>query len=117
VAVLAARVARTGLLIALVAAFALGNAASALAPTFETLVVARFLAGLPHGAYFGISAVLAAGLVPAERRGRAIAITLSGLTVANLLGVPATAWLGQSLGRTGWPVGSLPLVLAVFGLG
>lgn len=115
VAVLAARVARTGLLIALMAAFALGNAASALAPSFDTLVAARFLAGLPHGAYFGIAAVVGAGLVPPSRRGRAIAITMSGLTVANLLGVPATTWLGQAFGwrSTYWVVAAVAVLTAV----
>jgi DHA1 family inner membrane transport protein len=113
VAVLAARLPRTGLLVALMSAFALGNALSALAPTFGSLVAARFAAGLPHGAYFGIGALVAAGLVPPDRRGRAVAVVMSGLTVANLLGVPASAWLGQAFGwRTTYWLVTVVAVLA-----
>jgi DHA1 family inner membrane transport protein len=115
VAVGAARLPRTALLVVLMAAFALGNALSALAPTFGSLVAARFAAGLPHGAYFGIGAVVAAGLVPPDRRGRAVAVVMSGLTVANLVGVPASAWLGQALGwrATYWFVTAVAVVAAV----
>jgi DHA1 family inner membrane transport protein len=115
VAVLAARLPRTGLLVALMAAFALGNALSALAPTFGSLVAARFAAGLPHGAYFGIGALVAASLVPADRRGRAVAVVMSGLTVANLVGVPASAWLGQAFGWRAayWLVTAVAVVAAL----
>jgi len=115
VAVLGARLPRTLLLVALMAAFALGNALSALAPSFGSLVAARFAAGLPHGAYFGIGAVVAAGLVPPGRRGRAVAVVMSGLTVANLVGVPASAWLGQAFGwrATYWLVTAVAVVAAL----
>ncbi len=99
IAVFAARLPRKGLLLALVAAFTLGSVASALAPTFPTLVLARFVAALPHGAYFGIASLVAASLMGPGRRGRGVAFVLGGLTLANLIGVPAITFLGQS---TGW---------------
>ena len=99
IAVLAARLPRKGLLLALVAAFTLGSLASALAPTFPTLVIARFVAALPHGAYFGIASLVAASLMGPGKRGRGVAFVLGGLTVANLIGVPAITFLGQA---TGW---------------
>lgn len=97
-AVLGARLPRKGLLLVLMAAIGLGNLLSAAAPSFGWLVLARFLSGLPHGAYFGIAAVVAAALVPPSRRARAVATTMTGLTVANVVGVPLTTLLGQALG-------------------
>ena len=82
----------------LMAVFALGNLGSALAATFGSLMVARFLAGLPHGAYFGVASVVAAALVPANRRAQAVSLVMVGLTVANIAGVPGATWLGQVLG-------------------
>ncbi|MEQ3551379.1 MFS transporter [Pseudonocardia nematodicida] len=99
-AVLGARWPRKRLILALAAALALANLASAFAPTFGAFVATRFLAGLPHGAYFGTASVLAASLVPRERRPRAIATVMSGLMIANVVGVPGATWLGQS---AGWP--------------
>ena len=93
-----ARLPRRRLLIGLMAAYALFNALSALAPNYETLMVARFLDGLPHGGYFGVASLVAASMVAPERRGRAIALVLMGLPVANVVGVPAATWLGQTLG-------------------
>ncbi|ATE54939.1 MFS transporter [Actinosynnema pretiosum] len=98
IAGLAARLPRKGLLIALTAALAVGNGLSAVAWDTGSLLAARFLAGLPHGAYFGISAVVAAALVPAHRRGTAVARVMVGLTVANLVGVPAATAAGQQIG-------------------
>jgi len=97
-AVLTARMDRRRLLLGLMSAFTAGNVLSALAPTFGGLVTARFLTGLPHGAYFGIASLVATTLVGPERRGRAIAAPMFGLTVANVLGVPASSFLGQQLG-------------------
>ena len=82
----------------LMAVFAVGNLASALAATFDSLMLSRFLAGLPHGAYFGVASVVAAALVPADRRARAVSLVMVGLTVANIAGVPGATWLGQMLG-------------------
>jgi DHA1 family inner membrane transport protein len=97
-AVLGARLPRKRLLLALMAAITVANLASSVAGSFPLLVAARFASGLPHGAYFGIGAVTAASLVPAERRARAVAMTMMGLTVANIVGVPLTTLLGQHLG-------------------
>ncbi len=99
IAALAARVARKKLLIWLMVAFAAGNLGSALAPSFPVLLVARFVSGLPHGAFFGIGSVVAASMVSKERRTWAVAMVLSGLTVANIVGVPASTFAGQ---RAGW---------------
>jgi MFS transporter, DHA1 family, inner membrane transport protein len=93
-----AKLPRRQLLVGLMAAYALFNALSALAPNYETLMVARFLDGLPHGGYFGVASLVAASMVAPERRGRAIALVLMGLPVANVVGVPAATWLGQTLG-------------------
>ena len=97
-AVLTARVGRIRLLLALMGAFAVGNVASALAPSYLPLVVARFVSGLPHGAYFGMASVVAASLVDPARRGRAVAMPMLGLTIANVVGVPFSSFLGQHLG-------------------
>jgi DHA1 family inner membrane transport protein len=98
IAFLGARLPRRGLLLALMAAYSIFNAASALAPSYLPLLLARFLDGLPHGGYFGVASLVAASLVPAERRGRAIAYVLMGLPVATVVGVPAATVLGQGLG-------------------
>ncbi len=105
-AVLGARLPRKALLLALMAAFRLANGLSALAPTFGTLVLARFASGLPHGAYFGVAALVAASIVPPGRRARAVARVMLGLTVANVVGVPLATLLGQQLGwrSTYWSV-------------
>jgi DHA1 family inner membrane transport protein len=93
-----ARLPRRGLLLGLMAAYAVFNAASALAPSYGSLLLARFLDGLPHGGYFGVASLVAASLVATERRGRAIALVLMGLPVATVVGVPAATVLGQGLG-------------------
>jgi len=98
IAVLAARWPRRRLLLALMAWFAAGNIASALAPGYASLIAVRFIAGLPHGAYFGVASVVAASLVPASQRGRAIGRMMLGLTGATLAGVPLAAWIGQTFG-------------------
>jgi len=92
------RVERRSMLVVLMLAYVLGNLLSATAPTYDSLMGARFLAGAPHGAYFGVAALVAAGLVPRERRGRAIAHVMLGLTVANIVGVPLVNWTSQFLG-------------------
>jgi DHA1 family inner membrane transport protein len=98
IAALGARLPRRALAMALMTAFVVGNALSALAPGYLTLVLARFVAGLPHGAYFGVASLIAASLVPARLRGRAVSSVMLGLAVANVAGVPAATWLGQNLG-------------------
>jgi DHA1 family inner membrane transport protein len=98
IAVLAARWARHRLLLALMAFFAAGNFASALAPGYASLMTVRFIAGLPHGAYFGVASLVAASLVPAHQRARAIGRMMLGLTSATLAGVPLATWIGQTFG-------------------
>lgn len=98
VAGLGSRLPRRELLVGLMAVFLLANAASAVAPGYRLLLAARFLAGLPHGAYFGVAALVAADLVPPHRRGRAVSRVMMGLAVANIAGVPAATWLGQHAG-------------------
>ncbi|MBB3879449.1 MFS transporter [Sphingomonas pseudosanguinis] len=96
-AVLSARLARRTLLIALMLMFAIGNGLSAMAPDYHWMLVFRFLSGLPHGAYFGIAALVAASLVPDERRTMAVGRIMLGLTVATVIGVPLAQMLGQWL--------------------
>ena len=95
---LAARLPRRELAIALILALGIGNVATALAHGYWEMMAARFLSGLPHGAYFGVASLLAASLVPPGRRGRAVSGVMLGLTVATVAGVPASTWLGQNLG-------------------
>ncbi|CAN5330195.1 MFS transporter [soil metagenome] len=112
IAALAARFPRKQLLLACVAVFTLGTVASATLPTFELVLVARFVAALPHGAYFGIAALVAASLMGPGKRGRGVALVLSGLTIANVIGVPSITYLGQV---SGWRIAYLA-VAAVFAL-
>jgi MFS transporter, DHA1 family, inner membrane transport protein len=94
-AVLGARMARRNLLIALMGSFGLGNALSALAPGYHWMLLFRFLSGLPHGAYFGVAALVAASLVPQDKRAQAVGRVMLGLTVATIIGVPVASALGQ----------------------
>jgi len=94
----AARLPRRGLLAALMTAYAVFNLMSAAATGYGMLTAARFLDGLPHGAYFGAASLVAAGLTTPERRGRAVAAVFMGLSVSNVIGVPAATWLGQHAG-------------------
>jgi DHA1 family inner membrane transport protein len=80
------------------AVFVLGNVLSAVASSYEFLMAARFLTGLPHGAFFGIGAVVGASMVPANRRAWAVSMAMVGLPVANIIGVPVTTLMGQQLG-------------------
>nr|WP_279163782.1 MFS transporter [Rhodococcus erythropolis] len=98
IAALTARVPRRTLLIALMVAFTVGNAASVFAPSYTTQMMARFVAGLPHGAYFGVAALVAAHLAEPGKRAKAVAMVMMGLSVANVIGVPVAAWIGQALG-------------------
>jgi MFS transporter, DHA1 family, inner membrane transport protein len=111
---------RKSVLIALMVIFTIGNAACALAPNYETLMLARLVAALAHGTFFGVGSVVATSLVAPERRASAIAVMFTGLTVANIAGVPFGTWLGQEYGwrMTFWAVAVVGLValavLAVF---
>ncbi|MFF2525734.1 MFS transporter [Streptomyces liangshanensis] len=92
------RIPRKRMLLLLMGFFVVGNLASALAPGFGWLLAGRLLAGLPHGAFFGVGAVVASRLVEEGRQARAVATMFLGLTVANIVGVPAATLLGQHLG-------------------
>ena len=112
IAAFAARFPRKKLLLVLAAAFTVGTVLSAVLPTFGLVLAARFLAGLPHGAYFGIASLVAASLMGPGKRGAGVAYVLSGLTIANVIGVPAITFLGQ---QAGWRVAYLA-VAVIFGL-
>lgn len=113
-AVVGARMSRRLLLILLMAFYAVANVLSALAPGYPLLVAARFLSGLPHGAFFGVGALVAASVVPHGQRTKAIARMMIGLTVATVIGVPLSSVLGQTVGwRWGFAlVGILALATA-----
>jgi DHA1 family inner membrane transport protein len=114
IAVLTARFSRRALLLALMGLFALGNGLSALAPTYHWMLFFRFLSGLPHGAYFGIAALVAAAQVPPNRKTWAVSRVMLGLTVATILGVPFANWLGQAIGwRWGFAIVALLALLTV----
>ena len=98
ISALAARVPKRALLIGLMLMFAIGNLASAFAPGFWSFVALRFIAGLPHGAYLGVAALVAAAAVPIEQRARAVSRVILGLTVAILAGAPLATWAGNLLG-------------------
>lgn len=98
IAVLASRLSRRTLLLALMIVFAIGNLASALAPNYGWLTALRFLTGLPHGAYFGVASLVAANMAPPNQRARAVGRVMLGLAIATLVGVPLATSLGQMLG-------------------
>ncbi|MFF1547233.1 MFS transporter [Streptomyces sp. NPDC058291] len=93
-----ARMSRRTVLMSLMALFVAGNALSALAPDDNWLLAARFVSGLPHGAFFGVGAVVATNLVAPERKARSVSLMFLGLTVANVAGVPVATLMGQHLG-------------------
>ncbi len=114
-AVLGSKLSRRKLLLALMGLFAAGNIASALAPTFGALGALRFAAGLPHGAYFGVASLVAAGMAGPGGRARAVGRIMLGLTIATLFGTPLATWTGQIFGwRTAFAVvGALGVVTTV----
>ena len=99
---------RHRVMLALAAALTLGNTLTLLAPTFELVAASRVLAGLPHGAYFGIGALVAADVMGPGNRAKGVAFVLTGLTVANVVGVPFGTFLGQ---RFGWRIAFLVVAL------
>jgi len=103
---------RKAALVALMVIFTIGNIACALAPSYGWLMAARVLTSLAHGTFFGVGAVVATGMVPAERKASALSTMFTGLTVATLLGVPAGAWLGLHFGwrATFWAVAAIGVV-------
>lgn len=95
---LGAKLPRRKLLVGLMVAYALGNLLSAVATNYPMLMAARFVTGLPHGAYFGVASLVAADLAPAGKKAQAVSRVLLGLGVANVLGVPLATWVGQTFG-------------------
>lgn len=92
------RFGRRAALMLLMGIFTVGNLLSALAPEYATLLLARFVTSLSHGAFFGLGAIVAANVVPRERQASAVATMFMGLTIANVGGVPAATWIGQQIG-------------------
>lgn len=93
-----ARLNRRTLLIGLMAIFTFGNFLSAIAGDYTILMVARVVTSLNHGAFFGVGSVVAAGVVPPEKRASAVAAMFMGLTLANVIGVPLAPWIGEVFG-------------------
>ncbi len=98
IALALSRVERTRALLILMGIFMAGNVLCALAPSYGLLMVSRVLTALCHGAFFGIGSIVASNIVPRSERNQAIALMFSGLTIANVLGVPAGTALGQAFG-------------------
>lgn len=109
IATLGARLPLKRLLIGLLGLFVVATTASALAPTFELALVGRFVAGLPHGAYFGAAGLMASRLIGGNRHARGFSLVLMGLTVAGVIGVPLVTFLGQA---TNWRLASLVMSAA-----
>ncbi len=105
------RLNRKTALLLLTGIFVLGNGLCAVAPTFGLLMAARVMTALCHGAFFGIGSIVAASVVPKEKRAQAITLMFSGLTLANVLGVPAGTALGQALGWRAAFVAIVPIGL------
>lgn len=89
---------RRNALIFLMAIFTVGNVLSAIAPDYATLMIARIITSLNHGAFFGLGSVVAASVVAKEKQASAVATMFMGLTIANIGGVPAATWLGETIG-------------------
>lgn len=113
----ATRLPRKPVLLGLIVLFIIGNVLTALADDYGTAMVGRIVAALCHGAFFGIGSVVAAGLVAPEKKAGAIAIMFTGLTAANVFGVPFGTFLGQELGwrSTFWAISGIG-VLAFIGI-
>ncbi|SDB85780.1 MFS transporter [Acinetobacter boissieri] len=101
-AILGARIPKKKFLIALMLFYGLANITTAFVHSYDIILLSRFVAGLPHGAYFGIAALVAAELAGPKRRATAVARMMLGLTVANVIGVPLATWIGQNFG---WQAG------------
>ncbi|MBW8173864.1 MFS transporter [Ornithinimicrobium sp. Arc0846-15] len=97
-AVVGARFPRRIMLTAMMVTVVVGNGLSASAQSYETLLAARFLAGLPHGAFFGLASLAAVSMVSATMRGKAVGTVMLGIPLANLFGVPVATWMGQVFG-------------------
>lgn len=90
--------ARRNALIFLMGIFTVGNLLSSIAPDYTTLLLSRIITSLNHGAFFGLGSVVAASVVPKHKQASAVATMFMGLTIANIGGVPAATWLGETIG-------------------
>lgn len=117
IAITCAQIPRKKLLLVLMLFYGIANTLTALADTPETVLLSRFIAGLPHGAYFGIGALVAAELANPNRRSTAIALMMMGLTIATVIGVPLATWIGQQFGwRSGFIFSALIAFLTLIAI-
>ncbi|WP_033201692.1 MFS transporter [Streptomyces wedmorensis] len=115
--VLGNKVSRKRMLMVLMGLFVLGNVVSALAPSFGVMLAGRVVASLAHGSFFGIGSVVAAGLVAPDKKAGAIATMFTGLTIANIVGVPLGTFIGQAVGwRTTFAVVAALGVVGLLGI-
>ncbi|WP_447946662.1 MFS transporter [Microbacterium lacticum] len=107
-----ARVERKRVLLGLVVLFILGNLISALAPTYEVMLIGRIVAALCHGAFFGVGAVVASDMVAEDKKAGAISLMFAGLTVANVVGIPFGTFVGQQFGwrATFWAITAIGII-------
>jgi DHA1 family inner membrane transport protein len=112
VTLLMSRLPRKTVLLSLMLLFTIGNVACALAPGYGYLMAGRVITSFAHGAFFGIGSVVATGLVAADKRASALALVFTGLTLANVMGVPMGTWLGQHFGwrSTFWAVSVIGVI-------
>jgi multidrug resistance protein len=112
---LTSRMSRKSLLLSLMVIFIIGNAVAALSPSFELLLIARFITAFSHGVFFSIGATIAVQLVAPEKKASAIALMFTGLTVATVTGVPLGTFIGQAFGwrTTFWGVAMLGVIAIV----
>lgn len=115
IAIFGNRLPRRELLVGLMVLFALGNALSAIASGYELLMLARFVSGVPHGAFFGIASIVAFDIVTPGKGGWAVSRIMLGIPIANVAGVPLATWLGQQYGWRSayWLVAAIGVVTAV----
>ncbi|WP_433250253.1 MFS transporter [Actinomadura nitritigenes] len=108
----ALRISRKNMLLTLLIMFIVGNVLSAVAPAYWVLMLGRILAAVCHGAFLGIASVVAADMVPQDKRSRAISLVFTGLTLANIFGTPLGTWMGQSLGWRApfWVIGLIGVI-------
>lgn len=117
IAITCAQIPRKKLLLVLMLFYGIANTLTALADTPETVLLSRFIAGLPHGAYFGIGALVATELANPNRRSTAIALMMMGLTIATVIGVPLATWIGQQFGwRSGFIFSALIAFLTLIAI-
>lgn len=113
--ILTSNMPRKRVLMGLMVIFILGNIICAIAPSYGLMMAARVVTALAHGTFFGVGSVVATSLVPQNKRASAIAVMFTGLTVANVLGVPFGTWLGQNFGwrATFWAVSAIGILAFV----